>query len=55
MNTCKDCEDRHYNCHQKCERYQSSRKEPFKADVTAGYWGERNKKIEHKKYVKRRK
>lgn len=54
MSTCKDCEDRHYNCHSGCEDYEKERKAPFKEDVAVAYWSDRTRKIEHKKFMKRK-
>ena len=57
MSVCKDCPDRHYNCHSECKKYQDQRKvykvpddEPFRQ-----YWSARNTKIERKKFAQRKK
>ena len=54
---CKDCTDRHYNCHSECKKYQDLRgplykqpdDEPFRE-----YWGDRSRRIEHKKHIHKR-
>lgn len=57
MSVCKDCPDRHYNCHSECEKYQAQRKvyKPPADETFRQYWGERNTKIERKKFQQRKK
>ena len=45
---CKDCSERHENCHAKCKKYQEQRKTEYKEDVLAAFWGDRKRKIENK-------
>ena len=45
---CKDCSERHKNCHAKCKKYQEQRKTEYKEDVLAAFWGDRKRKIENK-------
>lgn len=45
---CKDCTERHYNCHAECERYNKQRQPPHQPNVADAYWFERGRKIEKK-------
>ena len=54
---CKDCEDRHLNCHSQCKKYQNQRgllykqpdDQPFRE-----YWSARSNRCEHKKHIHKR-
>ena len=57
ISCCKDCSERHYNCHAKCKTYQAQRKPYYKYpddQPYKDYVGERSRKIEHKNYIKKR-
>ena len=50
---CKDCTDRHYNCHAECKTYQDQRGKLYKYpddEPFREYWSDRNTKIERKKF-----
>lgn len=53
---CKNCGDRHYNCHSECKEYNDQKpvyKEP-EDNAFREYWADRSNKCEHKKYQQKR-
>ena len=43
---CKDCTERHENCHSKCKRYHDEKTPSHHPSVAEAYWCERGRKIE---------
>lgn len=57
VSCCKDCTERHYNCHAECKKYQDQRGKLYKHpedEPFTHYWSARTNKILHNKHIQKK-